>query len=209
MPAAGARRELDAHRHRAALREFNGVVDQVRDDLAEAEVVADDRFVCALGYIDNECEPFLRGAQFEEPAGIVNGFRNQKRLRVELYRTGLEPREVEQIAERTEKAAAGAHQVGDHVLLAGVEAGVAKHLGHAHDARHGRAQLVAHFRKEIGARPGRVIGALAFGIQMLKQGRDGDQRGERRRGNGDDIGNPADGRHIENDRIDRETQNAA
>lgn len=146
----------------AGLGKFNGISDQVDEDLAQACGIADE----GIGQIGlagkDEFELlFLGGLEAMDGSQFVEE-------RVELERDGFEAEfsgfnfgKVEDIVEEDEEGIGGAFDVGGVAVLLRVEAGFEEEFGHADDAIHGRPDFVAHIGEELTL--GDIGGLGAFG----------------------------------------------
>ena len=72
----------------------------------------------------------------------------------------LDLREVEDVVDDRQQVIGGLGHGIREASLAIVETRLAQQLGHAHDAVHGRADLVAHRGEEFALRPARLLGQL-------------------------------------------------
>ena len=166
------------HRHRrddlAALRELDGVADQVREDLTEAAGVAAQR----------SRHPGIHRAQqlhslALRPLGqqLHDLLERQPRVEVddlELEATGLDLREVEDVVEdRQQRVRRVLHGLHELALLRR-QMRVEQQPAHAEHAVHRGANLVAHYRQELGlgacARLGLGPGLAQLGVARLDLG---------------------------------------
>ena len=142
------------------LGELDGVVDEVRQDLAEAERVAQQMLGDAGRDVRQELEPLvvrlLRGERGDRADDFVElevgGFD------VEL--AGLDLREVEDVVDDGQQRRAGVVDLADVVALLGVERRLEREVREADDGVHRRADFVAHVRQEHGLHLRGFLGLL-------------------------------------------------
>ena len=140
---------FDGNQHTPGLGEFDGIVGEVSQHLAQANGIADDdRYARIHKY--RQVQP-LADRAFHEQAGDVLGDLgqvNRDGLHLELARLDL--REIENVIDDAEQRLA---RFGDDVgiaFLASREIGSRQHLAEGEDAVHRRADLVAHHRQKVG-----------------------------------------------------------
>ena len=85
--------------------------------------------------------------------------------RIELELASLDLREVEDVVDHRQQRAGGVADREQVVALIGGQRGVERELGHADDAVHRRADLVAHVGEELALGAARVLG-LALGARQ-------------------------------------------
>ena len=164
---------LHGDEHLAALGEFQRIVDQVGEDLVEADRIGQNRKRHARRHTRGKIEVF-RGGSFPEQAGdIVGDARRTDRNDLKLQFSGLDLRQVEDIVDDGEQAPARLDDDLGIALQALVESGSLEELGHDHQTVQRCADFMAHGGQEarlggIGtlgliARQAKFMGALLDG----------------------------------------------
>ena len=167
--------------------EFDGVADEVVDDLAQAAGVAA-QFERDFGADEGgELEALAVGLGGEEVHGAVDDLAQVEVGDVEVELAGLDLGEVEDVVDDDEERfAADADGAGELALLVR-QVGHEQEVGHADDAVHRRADFVAHVGEEFALEPvGRLgrdhgglerdVGALALGDVLAEDGDAADAR---------------------------------
>ncbi len=171
---AGLFEQFDLEPDLALLGELHRVVDQVGEDLAEAERVAAQVLGDRGRHVGEELQAFL--------VGLLRGQRGDRAdhfveleidgLHVEL--AGLDLREIQDVVDDAEQRGAGVVDLADVVALLRVERGFEREVGQADDGVHRRADLVAHVREEHGLHLGgsfrRFFGSEQFRFHLLERG---------------------------------------
>ena len=189
-PDAGLRRFLDLHGDDdvAPFRELHRVGDQVGEDLAEAERIADE----PVGYLgtahEDEFEAALFGRHREDGGEVVEQPVEFEGDRLKFELSCLDFGQVEDVVEDVEERLGSALRLGEIVGLARCEFGAERELDEADDGIHRRPDLVAHVGEEITLAPrSRLCGLLGpfepRGDAGIADGR-GDLRREEREGLG-------------------------
>ena len=137
----------------AALGELDGVVDEVGQDLTEAQRVAEQLLGNRGSDMDQELEPFLvrllgreRGDRADHLVELEIGG-----LDVEL--AGLDLGEIEDVIDDAEQRRAGVVDLADVVALLGIKRRLEGEVRETDDGVHGRADLVAHVGQEHALLP--------------------------------------------------------
>ena len=169
---AGALR--DAQRDFAIFGELDGVADQVGQDLTDAAGVAQRMGRHFRQDFADQFDVFLVGAQRHR----FQGFRDEA-VQVEgnvfdEQFAGLDLREVENVVDDGEQRF-GRGFDNRHVLALLIgQRGIEGQIGHADDAVHRRADLVAHVGEEVALRPARrlggILGQTQLGLGLLAVG---------------------------------------
>ena len=177
---AFARESLGVHRDLAVSGELAGVADEVREDLAKARLVADQRrLVRYRGDADRVA--VVRGERVHGGAELAQHLDRVEGLAVERHLAGLDLREIEHVGDQGEQVPArgedalhvAAELGGGQILLLGGH--LDHHLAVADDRVERCAQFVAHVGQEaalggVGA-IGLLLGLLHFqhrGAQLLR-----------------------------------------
>ena len=145
----------------AALGELDRVVDEVGQDLAKAQRVAEQMLRESPGATcGQELEPLvvrlLRGERGDRADDVVE--LEVGGLEVEL--AGLDLGEIEDVVDDRQQRGAGVVDLADVVALLGVERRLEGEVRQADDGVHRRADLVAHVRQELGLHLGGFLGLL-------------------------------------------------
>ncbi len=147
--------------------EFDGVADEVDEDLFEAHIVGNDVFWDGVLEGGDESDAFFVGADFQQ---VVNGSEslcggNGFELDVEFV--GVHFGEVEDIIEEGEEVAAVALDgLGGFLDDFGIF-GFGDNFCVAEDGGEGGAEFVAHVGEELGLGAVGVEGGLSFGFDFL------------------------------------------
>ena len=104
-PSAAARA---AHDHAAVLGEFDGVADQIDQNLTEAARVADDGARHVLGEIAHQLQALLFRTLDEEAQRVAHLVVEVERPRIEFEFARLDARDVEQVVDDRQQGLAGA-----------------------------------------------------------------------------------------------------
>ena len=137
--------------HPARFGELQRVRDEVAEDLAQPQAVADEPVRDVGRPPAAEVEPPLVGRRGEEVEGVLDAGAEVERAPFDLDAARLDLGEVEDVAEEGEEGVARGADGLDALALLLVEGGVGEEVGHADDAVHGRADLVAHHGQELAA----------------------------------------------------------
>ncbi len=155
--------------------EFDGIADQVDQDLAQAAGVADQ--ACGNGRVDvaGECDFLGDGRVAEQCQGVVQDFGRGEGNVFDFQLAGFDLGKVEHVVDQPEQAV-GAVADGFRVIaLLGVQRRGQQEVGHADHAVHRGADFVAHVGQEValgdagGFRRGAGIVELFVGAHALDQ----------------------------------------
>ena len=141
--------QAGAHQHLALLGEFGGVVDQVADDLTQAEGVAAQAATDLGRQIGDEFEIFFLRRAGEHRQRVLEQVAKLELHRLEFEVTRFDFREIENVVDDAKQVAAGALDGLGEMALVAAESAVEKQFGHAEHTVHRRADLVAHGGEEI------------------------------------------------------------
>ena len=166
---AGRRRHRHVDQHAAAVGELDGVADQIEQQLAQATRVGrhDRRHVGRD--VTADADAFGIGARRQQLDDVVGDLAHRDRLRLEFEAARLDLGIVEQILDQREQRAGRRRDGADIGVLLGRQLGVGQQLGHAHDAVHRRADLMADGGEEPRFRLACEFGALA-GVDQRRLG---------------------------------------
>ena len=184
---AAGRRNLQ--HDRAFAGELDGVADEVDQDLAQPPGVADD----VGGHLGIDHPPqgeLLRGRPGQEHAhDVADAVVHVEGNAFDLDLPRLDFREVEHVVDDREQGVGGALDGGGELPLLGGERRIEQEVGHADDAVHRRADLVAHVREKfaLGAvgELGRLLGAPQLLFRALARRDVAEEVRHARRGLGD------------------------
>ena len=141
---------LDPHGDLALVGELDGVAHQVDEDLAQpAGVAAQTAPARPDATAQMNSSPFSWARTASSGGDVVQQCAQVEVQRLQLELARLDLGEVEDVVDdRQQRLAARAHGLGVAPLLL-VQLGVQQQPGHADDAVHGRADLVAHVGQEL------------------------------------------------------------
>ncbi len=143
--------------HMAALRELDGVADQIRDDLLHPHRIADDAGRHVGRDITQQLQALLVRAHGQWLQRIADGVGERKGYHFDLESARFDLREVEDIVENRQQRLGRRFDGVEAVGLIRRELGVECQRRHPDNAIHRRANLVAHVRQELALRPGGVL----------------------------------------------------
>ena len=112
--------------------------------------------------VDEDLEPLLCGADGQRLQRVADRIGQRERDRLELQLARLDLREVEDVVEDRQQRFGRALDGLEAVGLLRRELGVERQRGHADDAVHRRADLVAHVREELAT--WRLLAACAASL---------------------------------------------
>ena len=157
---ARAFEQFDVQPDLAALGELDGVVDEVRQDLAEAERVAQQMLGNLRRDVGEELQALVVRLLRGERRDRADHFVEPEVRRLDLQLARLDLREIEDVIDDAEQRRAGVVDLAHVVALLGIERRLQREVREADDGVHRRANLVAHVREEIRLRLGGVLGLL-------------------------------------------------
>ncbi len=149
-----------------SLGELDGVVDQIGEDLAEAQRVAAQLLGNGRRHIGEELEPLVVRLLGSERGDRADHLVDLEVGGLDVQLAGLDLREVEDVVDDREQRCAGVVDLADVVALLGVERRLQSQVREADDGVHRRADLVAHVGEEHGLHLG---GFLSLGFGFLKR----------------------------------------
>ncbi len=157
----GGFRIHDANDDLTRLRELDRVADEVGQHLAHATGVAPDDAGDRPLDDGHELEALGLGRPGQEVDDVADDVADPEVDLLDLQLAGFDLREVEDVVDdRQQRLARVPHRLRV-VALAGVEIGLEQQVGHADDAVHRRADLVAHVGQEVGLQPRGLRGLVA------------------------------------------------
>ena len=161
--------------------EFDGIADEVKDDLAYAQRVAD--HVVGHRGIDrpDQLQAFFMRTHRQHTDGLLQAVAQAEGDRFNLEFAGLDLRQVKNIVDDMQQCFRGRFDGAQAVALFGIQRGAECELGHADDAVHRGAYFVAHIGEKFALREcrrlGCFLGAAQFFLRVFEHGRivrDGD-----------------------------------
>ncbi len=166
----GSDAELDA----AFGGEFDGVSEEIHEDLADAAGVCDEAGRERWRVMNAEVEFFVTRFGLEKFGNFEDDGVERARNRIDGHLAGFDFREVENVVDDGEQSVGGVTEGKREFVLLGIERGVEQKIGHADDAIHRGANFVAHGCEEFalgGAGAfGELLGALEFALDFLAAG---------------------------------------
>src|SRR5262245_52682747 len=136
--------ELEIDADVTLLGELQGVVDEVAKHLIEPGGVSNDRRWNVGRDEGRQVDALGGGASVEEVNGALDDLDEARRRPLDLELARLDLREIENVVDDGDEAAAGLSDDVGVAALARRQVGSGEQLGHDEDAVHGRAYLVAH-----------------------------------------------------------------
>ena len=154
----------------AALGELDGVAEQVGEDLPDASRVADHPVGHVRRDAQHHVQPLLlRGDAEQSPPTPPAPARRSKGSGSSIELAGLDLGEVEDVVDhREQRLGRAAHRLRVLALLR-VQMGVEQEAGHADDAVHRRADLVAHVGEELALRLGARLRRFLGDAKLLRR----------------------------------------
>ncbi len=144
-PAGG-----DFDDHLALVGELHGVADEVDQDLPQPGHVADQNLGDGVIHQAGQVEVLLRRLGRQQVQGLLDAGVELEGMVLQLELARFDLGEVEDVVDdRQQRVGAAAGGLDIIALLVG-QLGVQQQRGHADDAVHGRADLVAHVGQELG-----------------------------------------------------------
>ena len=149
------------HHDLARLGEFHRIADEVREHLPQPAGIA----AQALGHAGlderSELQPLAVRALGEQLHRALDHLLELEIDLLEDEHAGLDLREIEDVVDDgQQRVGAGGDGLGE-VALARVQLGIEQQAGHADDAIHRRADLVAHIGQEFALQPRRLERGIA------------------------------------------------
>ena len=129
--------------------EFDGVADEIDDDLAETVAVAADHLGDTGGDVAEEFKTLFIGAKGE---GLESGFEDIAEVEVDVFELGLagfDLGEVEDVVDDAEERVCGEFDGLEVLALLWDELGLESEIGHANHAVEWGADFVAHVSEEL------------------------------------------------------------
>ena len=145
----GAVGEFHADDNFAPLGEFNGVADQVQEDLSQPGRVADQDVWHVRPHVVSQLEPLPVRPSGQGPQGVAEQGTERELGGVQVQLAGLDLGEIEQVVDYAEQIVGGGFGRRQALPLILGQRRVQGQLGHAEDGVHGGADLVAHVRQEL------------------------------------------------------------
>ena len=138
----------DGDQHAARVGELDGVADQVGEDLAQPHLVAQQQDRQSRIDRPGDVDALLVGLRRQQLDDALHAFADRQRRALQLQLVGLDLGEVEDLVDQREQRARRSLDGLGVGLLLRRQLGVAQQRGHAENAVHRRADLVAHRRQE-------------------------------------------------------------
>ena len=154
----------------AVVGEFDGVSDQVDDDLPQAIGIADHRAGHVGAGVMNEFQALLGGVAGADLQGIADDLADVELDFFQLQAARLDLREVENVVEQMQQRIGGLLDDIEITLLLSGQRSRERQFGHADDAVHGRADFMAHRGQELAlGLAGRLGGGRALGDPQFER----------------------------------------
>ena len=129
--------------------EFQRVVDQADQHLAQARGIADDELRAIGPDIDAAGETLLVGPRLQQRPYPLDQIVQVEGGLLELEPAGFEPREIEHVVEHAEQAAARLVERLGVARLGGIERARQQQLAHGDHRLHGGAKLVPDHGEQV------------------------------------------------------------
>ena len=139
----------------ALLGEFHGVADQVGENLTEPDRVACQHTWHLGRHKRCQLEPLTAGGAGQQLSDLFDGQTHVAVDDLEVELASLDLREVEDVVQDDEQVVGAVANGLDEVPLLVVQLGAQQQLGHADNAVHRRAELMAHVGEELRFEAGR------------------------------------------------------
>ena len=166
-PGAVAAVEVDPQYHFADVGELDCVAQQVDEDLPQPRRIASERSRHIRRHLIRQLEALLMRPQRQRSHDVLDDLAEVEIHRVERQLARFDLREVEDVVEQAhQRVGRDLHHLEILALLRR-QLGGERELGHADDAVHRRADLVAHVRQELALGAARLFGRLARVPQRL------------------------------------------
>ena len=162
----GGRQQTQIDRHLAALGELDRVRDQIAQHLAQPQRIGTHHRRQLITGLRDQLQPLFVRTWRQQLQRVV-----EQRMQAELGGDQLEPAgldlgEVQHVVDDLQQRLARAVDRLREAALAVVEPGAKQQLGHAENAVHRRADLMAHRRHELALGPAGALGGIARGLQL-------------------------------------------
>ncbi len=165
--SAGGRQEIQFHDDLAGVGELDGVGQEIRDDLAHAQRIAEEVRMRSGICFKAEIDFLLRGlGRLRFDAILHHGARVEGDM-FEHHLARFDLREVENIVQQREQRIGAALGGFELIFLLTADASIERQIEHAEQAVHGRAQLMRHVRQEFAFGLAGVEGAVHGPLQVL------------------------------------------
>ena len=151
----------------ARLRELDGVVGVVDEDLAQAQRVAHQVGGHVAGHIADQLQPLGSGLVAHHIRHAFEHAVEQERLALHHQLARLDLGEVQDVVDDAQQVLARLLDLAHVVVLARAQARLERQMRHADDRVHRRADLVAHVGQEVGLERGGFLGQLLGAPQFL------------------------------------------
>ena len=159
--AALARHRIGPHDDLALFREFHRVAGQVKDDLAQANRVAQHGRRNFRIDVGENAHTLARGVGRHRRRCPLDDIDDRGRHAFDIELAGFDFGKIENVVDDGEQRITRiAHRIQHQALLV-IQFGLREQIGHADDAVHRRADFVAHRGQEIGLGLGRRFGLIA------------------------------------------------
>ena len=144
----------------AALRELDGIVDEIDHDLPQSMVVAHDPSGHVVMDMAGQLQPLLVGADGERFHRVAQAFAEVELLAFQHELLGLDLGEVEDVVDHAEQGLARIADGRQELALLGRELALEDQFGHADHGVQGRANFMAHVGQEGALGPAGRFGRL-------------------------------------------------
>ena len=141
-------RRVQTDLHFAALGELDGIAGQIEQDLLQAHAVAHHRIRRLIRHTAGERQSFLAGPHGKDVRDLIQHSPQAERGGFQFQFARLDLGRVQQVVQERQEQV-GRPPGGLQAVLDGrVDRLPQRHVDHAQDGVHGRAQFVAHIRQE-------------------------------------------------------------
>ena len=164
LPPAGL---VHTDHHLSLLGEFDGVADQICENLPQPPGVADHPVGDQRRDVTGKFQSLLVGPQRQGLEQVPDRVPKRERRRVEVELAGLDLRKIEDVVDDgQQRIGRGGHQAERLPLFRG-EFRAQQQVGESDDAVHGRSNFMTHVREEFALRTTGRLRRLAGGTQFL------------------------------------------
>ena len=181
--AADLRTAGGADADESVIGEFDGVADQVEQDLSHPHRVASHPVRAARGRIDEQRQILSHGLRPHRLDRSIDQFAQAEGQPFDVHPPGVDLGEVQDVVDDAQQGLSALAHHGDTARLRRIQPRAFKHLHHPEHPVHRRPDLMAHRGEEGGLRPvcrlglrprglGQVplaLGGLAGGLKLLEQ----------------------------------------